>query len=156
MNALRRFSIPGLLFGATLFLWTAYLCPALAQDGFEPAWDNETGQEANAEPEEKLPPIPDTQAEEACEIGESDAHQYHSTTGHMVGGFFCGILGFAIAAAARPQPPVDRIVGQPAEFVLIYTRCYEKQARNRSMRAACGGWAMGAATALLIQSLQAS
>ena len=154
MYLFRKLSIHGLLFGVTCFLWTAYLCPALGQDELEPTWANETGESTAPEPEETVVPIDEADIGRACALGESDAEKLHSTAGYMVGGFFCGIIGFAIAAAASPQPPADRIAGKSPEFVQVYTTCYEKKAKSRSVRAACGGWLMGAAASLLILSMQ--
>jgi len=128
---------------ATLaFTWTILLFPALALA----QTDQGTGPQAGEKSGEK------EDYAQICSTAENDA-KAHSSTGYAVGGFFCGVFGFAIAAVSSPKPPIEKIDGKSPEYVSAYTRCYADKAKKKNMGSACGGWALGAAASLLILTL---
>lgn len=91
-----------------------------------------------------------TEVSGACEAGKADAETFNSGVGFVAAGFLCGIFGFGAAAIYTPKPPAERIVGKSGDYVTMYTSCYEREAKNKNMKMACIGWAVGAAVLLAI------
>ena len=91
-----------------------------------------------------------TGVSDACTAGQEDAKTFNSGVGFVAAGFLCGIFGFGSAAIYTPKPPAERVVGKSADYVVMYSSCYEKEAKNKNMKMACIGWAVGAAVTLAI------
>jgi hypothetical protein len=141
-----------LMFGAMMFLWSGFLAPAIAQGEIEEYEASSPGSE-----DKDAPSVPMTaELQTACNSAKASAKENHSSTGYMVGGFLCGVFGFALALMSKPDPPAEALLGKSGDYVLIYTNCYQEVAKKKNVSASCSGWVAGAAVALLIQSSSSS
>lgn len=91
-----------------------------------------------------------------CQTAKNDAKENHGSGGYQAAGFFCGIFGFILATASDPKTPAARLVGKSPEYVSIYSNCYESVAKKQNVKSACGGWLMGTAAVIFVNTVVAA
>ncbi len=111
---------------------------------------------ASAHAQEAEATAPSRTSDSLCSEAEGDAKRHHDVTGYFIGGFFCGVIGFAVAVSSTPSVPADRLVGKSPEQAGVYSRCYQDAAKRKVTGAACSGWAIGASVALSLVALSAA
>lgn len=107
-----------------------------------------TDQKGEMEP----PPSP----REPCAEAELQANSDTNSTAWMIGG--CLALGLTVIAAQvlEPEPPAAALLGQPPEYVAVYTDCYKRAAKKRRTNKALTGCLIGAGAYVLFYAVLAA
>jgi len=82
--------------------------------------------------------------EEVCAKAEMDAEMDINATMWFFGGFLLGLTGVGAAYVIEPSPPALRLIGQPPDYVAIYTDCYKQKGKSIQTSAALRGCIAGA------------
>ena len=61
-------------------------------------------------------------------------------------GVLLGALGIGAAYVVEPSPPATRLLGQPPDYVAIYTDCYKEKGKSIQTSAALKGCVVGGLT----------
>jgi len=78
-------------------------------------------------------------ATDACAQAQMDAQADVNETMWFFAGCLFGVLGVGAAYVIEPSPPASRLLGQPPDYVAIYTDCYKDKAKSIQTSAAIKG-----------------
>ena len=78
-------------------------------------------------------------ATDACAQAQMDAQADVNETLWFFAGCLFGVLGVGAAYVIEPSPPASRLLGQPPDYVAIYTDCYKDKAKSIQTSAAIKG-----------------
>ena len=70
----------------------------------------------------------------------------------VVGCLFCGLPAIGVAYIHQPSPPIARLMGKSAEYVLLYTQSYKEKIRSHQVMDATIGCVGGSLVAAFIWS----
>ena len=70
----------------------------------------------------------------------------------VVGCLFCGLPAIGVAYIHQPSPPIARLMGKSAEYVILYTQTYKEKIRSYQVMDATIGCVGGSLVAALIWS----
>ena len=70
----------------------------------------------------------------------------------VVGCLFCGLPAIGVAYIHQPSPPIARLMGKSAEYVLLYTQTYKEKIRSHQVMDATIGCVGGSLVAAFIWS----
>jgi len=82
-------------------------------------------------------------ATDACAQAQMDAQADVNETLWFFAGCLFGVLGVGAAYVIEPSPPASRLLGQPPDYVAIYTDCYKDKAKSIQTSAAIKGCVLG-------------
>ena len=82
-------------------------------------------------------------ATDACAQAQMDAQADVNETMWFFAGCLFGVLGVGAAYVIEPSPPASRLLGQPPDYVAIYTDCYKDKAKSIQTSAAIKGCVLG-------------
>ena len=82
-------------------------------------------------------------ATDACMQAQMDAQADVNGTLWFFAGCLLGIWGVGAAYVIEPSPPASRLVGQPPDYVAMYTDCYKDKAKSIQTSASMKGCVIG-------------
>lgn len=85
-----------------------------------------------------------------CVQGRIDAEREVDTPLWFAAGCLFGILGIGAAYVLEPSPSAMGLVGKSADYVAVYTECYQDKGRSEQTRKAFLGCLAGVALDALI------
>jgi len=83
-------------------------------------------------------------ATDACAQAQMDAQADVNETMWFFAGCLFGVLGVGAAYVIEPSPPASRLIGQPPDYVAIYTDCYKDKAKSIQTSASMKGCVLDA------------
>ena len=78
-------------------------------------------------------------ATDACMQAQMDAQAEVNGTLWFFAGCLFGVLGVGAAYVIEPSPPATRLVGQPSDYVAVYSDCYKSKGKSIQTSAAIKG-----------------
>ncbi len=69
-------------------------------------------------------------ATDACMQAQMDAQADVNGTMWFFGGCIFGLVGLGAAYVIEPSPPTTRLLGQPPDYVAMYTDCYKEAGKS--------------------------
>ena len=82
-------------------------------------------------------------ATDACAQAQMDAQADVNETLWFFAGCIFNIWGVGAAYVIEPSPPASRLLGQPPDYVAIYTDCYKDKAKSIQTSASMKGCVLG-------------
>ncbi len=69
-------------------------------------------------------------ATDACMQAQMDAQADVNGTLWFLGGCLFDVFGVGAAYVIEPSPPATRLLGQPPDYVAMYTDCYKEKGKS--------------------------
>jgi len=91
------------------------------------------------------------EVQQATVDAKQDAEDNVSLLAWGAAGFACSFCAPLYALIAKPEVPVDRLMGKSPEYVSTYTAVYQQRAKNRRIQASVIGCGIASGVSLLMQ-----
>jgi len=93
---------------------------------------------------------PELNLQDACLQAQIDAKRNVSEGTWFAAGFLFGIFGVGAAYISTPHPPPERLLGKSPDYIILYTNCYQRHARDKQVNNAVAGCIFWNVLALLL------